>query len=113
MKTSRLAFVRGSVGVCTAGLLTVGCGSDDDDDSHDTHTECTNEIANNHGHKLTISVADKQAGVAKVYDIQGTSAHSHTVSLDADDFKDLAAGTTVILPSSTDAGHAHEIEITC
>jgi hypothetical protein len=111
MKTSRLAFVRGSVGVCTASLFTVGCPGGDDEPEPDP--KCQSEIANNHGHQLTISAADKMAGVAKIYDIQGTSAHSHTVSLDADDFKDLAAGTIVILPSSTDAGHSHDIEITC
>lgn len=110
MRTSRLAFVRGSVGVCTAGLLT-GCPGGDDDPPPET--ECTTEIANNHGHKLIISQADKSAGAAKVYDIRGTSAHTHTVSLDADQFKDLADGTIVILSSSTDAGHAHDIEITC
>jgi hypothetical protein len=110
MKTSRLAFVRGSVGVCTAGLLTAGCpGGDDDDDNR----ACTTEIAMNHGHQLTISEADKQAGVAKDYSIQGTSAHSHTVSLEASDFKDLASGTIVIVTSTMDAGHTHDVEIHC
>jgi hypothetical protein len=110
MKTSRLAFVRGSVGVCAAGFMAAGCSSGDDDD---TATECQSEIANNHGHKLTIAEADKQAAAAKVYDIQGTSAHTHTLSLDADDFKELAEGTILILTSSTDNGHAHDVEIHC
>ena len=112
MNISKRSLLRGSFGVCAAGVLTAACGGGDDDD--DTKGgACKSEIASNHGHALSISAADKMAGVAKEYDIKGSADHSHTVSLAADDFADLSGGTVVILESSTDSGHSHAVTITC
>ena len=109
MKTTRQTFVRGALGVCTAGLLSAACGGDDGGGNN----ACSTEIGTNHGHEMTVSAADKEAGVAKTYDIQGMSDHSHTVELTAEDFADLASGTILIVTSSTDAAHSHEVTITC
>jgi hypothetical protein len=121
MKTTRLTFVRGAVGVCTAGLLSAACGGDDDDDDNGTGgtggggggTACGTTIGTNHGHQMTVSAADRTAAADKTYDIAGSADHSHTVELTAEDFTDLADGTILVLESSTDAGHSHEITIEC
>jgi hypothetical protein len=112
MTITKRSLLRGSLGVCAAGVLTAACGGGDDDDTSGGGT-CKTAIAANHGHALTISAADKMAGVAKDYDIKGSADHSHTVSLAADDFADLSGGTVVIVTSSTDAGHSHDVTITC
>ena len=112
MKTSRLSFVRGSMGVCVAGALTAACGGDDDDDD-DAGASCQAAIGSNHGHNLSVAAADIMAGVDKTYDIQGGSAHSHSVALSAEDFAGMTSGTVLVVESSTDAGHSHEITITC
>lgn len=67
----------------------------------------------NHGHSMLVSAADIDAGAAKTYDIKGSSPHSHTVELSADDFKDLTPGSVFVLTSSVDAGHSHDVTITC
>jgi hypothetical protein len=113
MIITKRSFVRGSVGVCVAGVMTAACGGDDDDDDTSSGGACTTQIASNHGHALTVSAADKMTGAAKEYDIKGSADHSHTVSLSAEDFADLASGTILIMNSSTDAGHEHEVTITC
>jgi hypothetical protein len=121
MKTTRQAFVWGAL-VCTAGLLSAACGGDDDDDGGNGTggtggggggTACGTMIGTNHGHQMTVSAADRTAAVDKTYDIAGSSDHSHTVELTAQDFADLADGTILVLDSSTDAGHSHEITIEC
>jgi hypothetical protein len=111
MKTSRLSFVRGSVGVCVAGVLTAACGGDDE--SEGDGASCTTAIAMNHGHSMQVTAADIDAGAAKTYDIKGSATHSHTVALTADDFKDLTPGSVFSLTSSVDAGHSHDVTITC
>lgn len=95
-----------------AGVLTAACGGGDDDDDK-SGSSCTTAIATNHGHTMTVSNAEIMAGAAKTYDIQGSSAHSHTVQLSADDFADLTAGSVFVVTSSEDAGHSHDVTITC
>jgi hypothetical protein len=95
-----------------AGVLTAACGGDDDDGA-DGGGACKAEIATNHGHSMSVSAADEMAAVDKTYSIQGSSAHNHTVDLTADDFADLAAGKLVVVQSSTDAGHSHDVTVTC
>ncbi len=120
MKTTRQTFVWGALSVCTAGLLSAACGGDDDDDSSSTGgtgggggNACSTSIAMNHAHQMTVSAADVSAAANKTYDIAGSAGHSHTVELTADDFAELASGTIVIVTSSTDEGHSHDVTITC
>ena len=70
-------------------------------------------IASNHGHELVVPVADVEIGQDKTYDIQGTSAHPHTVTLSAADFSVLGTGATVTVTSSNDAGHTHQVTVSC
>lgn len=70
-------------------------------------------IGTNHGHEMVVPLADVMAGVEVVYDIQGASTHPHTVTLTADDFMMLQQGVAVVVISSTDSMHSHEVTVTC
>lgn len=98
--------------MCAAGVLTTACGGDDED-APDDGSSCKAAVATNHGHVMSVSTADLMAGAAKTYDIQGSSAHHHTVALTAQNFADLEAGKVVVVTSSTDAGHSHDVTVTC
>jgi len=70
-------------------------------------------ILANHGHVLTVSMADAAAGVDKAYDIMGTADHTHTVDITAALFVMLNAGMTITTQSTTNAGHMHTINVVC
>jgi hypothetical protein len=95
-----------------AGALTAACGGDDDEGA-DGGGACKANIATNHGHSMSVSAADEMAAADKTYSIQGSSAHNHTVTLTAAHFADLAAGKVVVVTSSTDAAHSHDVTVTC
>jgi hypothetical protein len=103
------------MGVCAAGVLTAACGGDDDDDDEldSDGASCKAAIGTNHGHSMSLSAADVMAGVDKTYDIKGSSAHTHTVEITAAAFADMTPGSVVVVTSSTDAGHSHDVTITC
>jgi hypothetical protein len=69
------------------------------------------KVGRNHGHALVVSPADVLAGVksgvARTYDLSGTSGHAHEVTLTAEDFKQLQAGATLRMPSTRYAGNGH------
>ncbi len=64
-------------------------------------------------HVLAVPLADVTAGVEKTYDIQGTSPHTHTVTVTAAHFIMLQQNTSVVLTSTNDAAHTHEVTISC
>ena len=70
-------------------------------------------ISRNHGHALSVSSEDVAAGTEKTYSIKGASGHDHRVTVGAADFAALAAGGSVTVNSTTDAGHAHAVTVTC
>ena len=67
-------------------------------------------ISNNHGHALSIPLADIDAGVEQAYDASG-DAHCHEVVLTAEDFATLRAGGVVVAFSCN--GGPHEFVICC
>lgn len=69
------------------------------------------KILNNHGHKMIVSADDVSLGEEEVYDIQGASDHSHTVTLSVDDFEKLSMGEVINLRSSIDKNHNHIIKL--
>ncbi len=71
------------------------------------------DISANHGHTLAVPAGDIQAATEKTYDIQGSSGHPHSITLTAADFATLAKGTEVIVVSSEDAGHTHNVTVKC
>ena len=69
----------------------------------------TGVIGSNHGHAGTITAAQLTVGGVLSLNIQGTSAHPHTVDLTAADMTSIAASQKVSKESSTDNGHSHSV----
>lgn len=120
MKTTRTEFIQGALLACVGGFAATACGGDDAPDgdggnggSSSADGACGTTIATNHGHKMTVTRAQAEAGVAKSYDIQGDSNHPHTVELTAAQMTLLAGGDPVTVESSNDANHSHSVTISC
>ncbi len=76
-------------------------------------TACSDTIANNHGHVLTIALADLDSATDKTYDIQGSADHTHSVTLTVAQLATLKSGGSVSSTSTTSFAHQHEITVTC
>ncbi len=118
MKTSRrevLILIVGSV----AGAACGGSGSGSPPSGGNCLANGTRtSIDTNHGHVLTVPVADINAGVQKSYTIQGTADHPHTVTLTAADFASLKQNTGIAEVSTTSASaifgaHSHQVTVFC
>ena len=87
------------------------------DDELAPRTKCSaapvSAIGSNHGHALSIPLAEALAGVAKSYNIKGASGHPHTVAVSVAQFKQLGAGAVLTIQSTVDAGHKHAVKISC
>lgn len=122
MSMTRKQFLRSILGasVGVAGVAAIAaCGGDDGggsatpDAAGATCTTPTSSIGTNHGHTLTVPLADVTAAASKTYDIMGSSAHTHSVILTPQHFATLAGGGTVTVPSSSGGGHTHEVTVQC
>ena len=95
------------------------------DTTSDTTTESTDTgdpicpngasgtILQNHGHSMVLPAADVQAGVQKVYNIQGAANHNHTVTITAAEFVQLQLGNVVMKTSSFLQAHDHDVLVSC
>lgn len=70
-------------------------------------------IEGNHGHTLSVSRDDVTAGVEKTYDITGSSAHPHAVTVTAAMFRRLQGAEAVSATSTPGGGHMHSVTILC
>jgi len=75
-------------------------------------------ITNNHGHALSIPVADLDSTTDKVYSIAGTAGHDHTITLTAAQLATLKSGGSVTVTSTvTNAApfgaHSHDVTLAC
>ena len=70
-------------------------------------------ISSNHGHSLTVSKEDIDAGVDKTYSIQGSSGHNHTIVVSSDNFNTLKSSKTIKIESSRDSSHRHDVTVSC
>lgn len=114
---TRKAFCARLTGA-TVVLLVQACGGGGSDTlappgNDPSGTGCTDTIAANHGHVLTIASADLDSATAKVYDIQGSAPHNHTVTLTVANLQALKAGTAVTVITSTTDAHEHSVSIMC
>lgn len=75
-------------------------------------TRVIGRVGRNHGHALTVSLADVMAGAEKTYDVKGSSGHTHSVTLSADEMKSLQEGK-IVRTKSTTQNHAHHILVRC
>jgi hypothetical protein len=76
------------------------------------------QIETNHGHTLSIPIADINAGVEKTYTFGGTADHTHTVTLTATDFASLkqnmgAQRNSTANPSTIYGIHLHTVLVSC
>ncbi len=118
---NRRDFVLRLAGGCAAVPLTlklVACGEDDNNNNSNNNNSnscstVSSQIENNHGHTLIVSIADITAGAQKSFDITGSSAHPHEITLTAAHFATLAGGGSVTVDSTTDASHSHEVVVSC
>ena len=101
----------------------VSCsGSDDSDGGNNNNNNAPNclengaragTIVNNHGHSLIVPRADVEAGVEKTYNIQGTSSHSHLITVTAANFQTLSNNQQVVVGSTNDNNHTHSVTLIC
>src|SRR6476659_5616517 len=111
MKTlTRALFLKGLLPLVGTAILVSGCGDDDDDTPGGTGgasgsggasgAKCasgtvTPVIGTNHGHDLTVPLADVMAGVTKSYLLTTGNNHTHMVEITAENFAALKASGTV------------------
>jgi hypothetical protein len=77
-----------------------------------------NSITRNHGHGFEVDLAglvlllrETTASGEVLLDIQGTSGHAHSISLNSERLIQLLIDGTLEVESSKDAGHTHMITI--
>lgn len=73
----------------------------------------SSSIGGNHGHSITVTKTDVEAGVEKTYSIQGTASHDHQVTVTATNFADLKSNNSVQVQSTSSTGHTHSITVSC
>ena len=117
MDISRKSFVEALAGG-TALLLLSSCGGGGygGGGGGTVTSSCGASISGNHGHVLTIAVADLDSTTAKTYDIMGTNTtHTHTVTFSTAQLQQLKAGTMVTVTSTASPidGHMHSVAVTC
>ncbi len=77
-------------------------------------TSCSaSAISGNHGHTLSIPLADLNSTVAMSYSIQGSADHAHQVTFSATQLAQLKAGQPVTVTSSTTNAHNHDLTEAC
>jgi hypothetical protein len=125
MKMNRKVFIKKAAGamlIAIPAYSLVGCSSSDDssDDPDPDPGSDANCLANgtavsigsNHGHSLTVSKEDVNAGAEKTYSIQGTSTHNHSVTLTSANFDSLKTNASISATSTND-GHSHSVTVSC
>ncbi len=128
----RKTFIRKTAGallLAVPAYALLSCSSSSDDsgsynppsDGGNPDPDClengatASNITRNHGHSLTVSSADVNAGAEKTYDIKGSGNHPHSVTVSAGDFTDLKNNQQIFVNSTSGGGdgHAHFVTISC
>ena len=91
-----------------------GDAGGDDAGSDDAGGGCSGDtitaaVSNNHGHTLSIPVADILAGEEKSYVTGGVTTHCHIVTLTAADFATLQSGGEVRVVSCNNTEHEYAL----
>jgi hypothetical protein len=107
----RREFLGAAAAALFAGVVIqiTGCTDDNPASSQGGNGDVAGSIAENHTspHKAVITKAMLDAGGAVELDIQGSSNHSHTVSLSADQVVQIKAKQMVMLDSSSGGAPSH------
>ncbi|MFS4455571.1 hypothetical protein [Maribacter sp. 2304DJ31-5] len=123
---NRKTFIKKAAGTLLIGIPAIsllGCSNDDSANGDPTidpeQRDCAENganataISNNHGHTLTVSKEDIEAGVEKTYSIQGGSGHNHDITLTAENFTTLKSAKTIQVESSRGNSHRHDVTVSC
>ncbi len=125
-RQTRRGFVQTVVVV--GGGVAIGCGTSDPGTDAGTRADTgsggadsgpfmcgmvNSTIGSNHGHVLTVPLADVTAAADRTYDITGAGGHAHNVTVTAAQFGMLQAGMTVTTNSTIGAAHGHMVTVTC
>jgi hypothetical protein len=78
-----------------------------------TCSAATVAINSNHGHSMQVAPADLSSTSSKMYSIQGSASHPHTVTITPAQFATLRMNGTLTVMSSTNSGHPHSITVSC
>jgi hypothetical protein len=128
MSLTRKEFLNTVVGAVAgvagaAALVACGGGDGDSSDAGVAKNCATNgglaAIGANHGHMMTVTAADVNAGVEKTYNLQGSAnGHTHTVTVSAAQFNTMKTnpGTNITINSTLSdmtPSHMHAIMISC
>lgn len=126
MKMNRKSFIKKTVGAAIIAIPAyslISCSGDDstgvdmveDPDAADCLANGANatSISSNHGHTLSVSKEDIDAGVQKTYSIQGASGHNHSVVVSSANFNTLKSEKTISIESSRDSSHRHDVTVSC
>ncbi|ETN96332.1 hypothetical protein [Zhouia amylolytica] len=103
---------------CSSGSDDSGSPSPNPDPTPDPSANClqngtNSSIGGNHGHTLTVSKEDVEAGTEKTYNIEGSADHNHTVIITASNFSSLKGNDSITVTSSSDDAHTHSITVSC
>lgn len=117
---NRKSFLKKVSAAVLAGIPLLSlwnCSDSTEDDNGSDAKNCLENgtsvsIGTNHGHSLTVSKEDVDAGVEKSYSIAGAADHSHNVTVTADNFATLQNNSSVTV-QSTSSGHTHSVTISC
>jgi hypothetical protein len=101
-------------GSATGGSATGGSGGGGGGYTCTTNTMMVSS-GNPHSHPLTIPGSDIVRGYQDApYVLEdGGTGHTHTLELAAYEWAELAGGSMIEAPSSTDAGHSHDVTVIC
>lgn len=69
-------------------------------------------ISDNHGHNLTVTKEDVEAGVQKSYSIMGGASHDHEVLITSSHFSSLKTNQSIEV-DSTGGSHPHTVTVSC
>src|SRR5690242_3866591 len=112
-KIDRWEFLQLAGGILGAGVATAAaaCGGDDTT-APGASASCNASspsatIASNHGHMMTVTGADVTAGATKMYNIQGSAPHSHSVTISDVKFRDLMGGKSIQAESTPGGTDGH------
>lgn len=107
----RRKFLSLAAGGVALGILIAAGGCDNSSGTTDADSGFNDKggaISANHGHAITLTAAQQQAGAAVTLTTTG-GTHSHSLNLTAANVAAVAAGTRVSGESSVADAHSHTI----
>ena len=109
-----------SVLSCSGSDDGVGPNPNPDPDPDPSGGNCLNNGTNNtiganHGHSFSVPKEDVESAVEKTYTLSeaSTDQHIHEVTLTAANFNSLKNNNSIVVNSTSQAGHTHSVTVSC